>query len=73
MLTGMNTRRGIRRIVLATVWGLAVSTWSAIGHHLFGLPDFGLPAVIVTMAGILLWPSAKSAQRALLPHSAPAK
>jgi hypothetical protein len=52
----MQSKRWIRRGVLALVWGLAVSTWASIGHYLFGLPDIGPIAVITTVGGILAWP-----------------
>jgi hypothetical protein len=47
----------IRRFVLAGVWAFAASTWSSIGHHLFGLPDAGLLLVLAVAGVILLWPT----------------
>jgi len=47
----------IRRFVLAGVWAFAASTWSSIGHHLFGLPDAGLLLVLAVVGVILVWPT----------------
>jgi hypothetical protein len=52
----MQTKFWVRRIVLAVVWGLAVSTWASIAHFLLGMPDVGLPLVVATMAFVLLRP-----------------
>jgi hypothetical protein len=52
----MQTKFWVRRIVLAIVWGLAVSTWASIAHFLFGMPDVGLILVVATMAFVLLRP-----------------
>lgn len=49
----MNTRRILRTLTLALLWGMAASTWAAIGHHLLGLPDIGIPAVIAAVAAVL--------------------
>jgi hypothetical protein len=54
----VTTKRAFRKLTLSLLWGMAVSTWAAIGHYLFGLPDVGLPAVILAVAAIILWPSA---------------
>ena len=53
----MQTKFWVRRIVLAVVWGLAVSTWASIAHFLLGMPDVGFVLVIATMAFILLRPA----------------
>jgi hypothetical protein len=53
----MQTKFWIRRAVLAIVWGLGVSTWASIGHHLMGLPDVGLLLVIGAMALVLARPA----------------
>jgi len=45
-----------RRLTLAGVWALAMSTWGAIGHHLFGLPDAGPILALLVVAAILAWP-----------------
>jgi hypothetical protein len=45
-----------RRLILAGLWALAMSTWGSIGHHLFGLPDAGPILVLVVVAAILAWP-----------------
>jgi urea transporter len=60
----MQTRSWVRRTVLAIVWGLAVSTWASIGHHLFGMPDVGLPLVLATMIFIMLRPALRTSVRA---------
>ena len=53
----MQTKFWVRRVVLAVVWGLAVSTWASIAHHLAGMPDVGLMLVIVTMTFIMVRPA----------------
>ncbi|MEX0626508.1 MAG: hypothetical protein WD402_08185 [Chloroflexota bacterium] len=53
----MQTKFWVRRIVLAVVWGLAISTWAAIAHHLAGMPDVGLVLVIITMTFVMVRPS----------------
>lgn len=52
----VDTRQLFRKLTLALLWSVAVSTWIAIGHHLFGLPDVGLPGVVLTVITILVWP-----------------
>jgi hypothetical protein len=52
----MQKSRWIRRLLLATIWALAASTWASIGHHLGGLPDFGPILVIAVVVLILAWP-----------------
>ena len=52
----MQTKFWVRRIVLAVVWGLAVSTWASIAHFLLGMPDVGLPLVVAVMSYVLLRP-----------------
>jgi hypothetical protein len=52
----MHSRFWFRRLALAAVWGLATSTWTSIGHYLFGLPDIGLLAVGTVCALTLAWP-----------------
>jgi hypothetical protein len=61
----METKFWVRRVVLATVWGLAASTWASIGHHLMGLPDVGPLLVIGTVILILVLPAgrARTAER----------
>jgi hypothetical protein len=49
----------IRRAVLAAVWGLAISTWASIAHHLMGMPDIGPVLVIATVAFILVRPAGR--------------
>ena len=51
-------------MLLAVVWGLAVSTWASIAHHLAGLPDVGPILVLATMTFILVRP----AKRGSLPE-----
>jgi urea transporter len=60
----MQTKFWVRRTVLAIVWGLAVSTWASIGHHLFGMPDVGLPLVLATMTFIMVRPALRTSVRA---------
>jgi hypothetical protein len=45
---------------LAIVWGLAVSTWASIAHHLAGMPDVGLLLVLTTMAFIMVRPTRRA-------------
>jgi len=56
----MQTKYWVRRIALALVWGLAVSTWASIGHHLVGLPDVGPLLVIGTVVLILALPAGQT-------------
>lgn len=56
----MQTKFWIRRIVLAIVWGLAVSTWASIAHYLFGMPDAGLILVVGTIVFILVRPTQRA-------------
>lgn len=56
----MHTNVWVRRAVLAIVWGLAVSTWASIGHHLMGLPDVGPLLVVGTVAFILVRPMGRT-------------
>jgi hypothetical protein len=56
----MQTRFWVRRTVLAIVWGLAVSTWASIAHHLAGMPDIGLPLVLTTMTFIVVRPTRRT-------------
>jgi hypothetical protein len=53
----MQTKFWVRRIILAAVWGLAVSTWASIAHYLGGLPDIALILAVGTMAFILVRPA----------------
>jgi len=53
----MQTKFWVRRIILAVVWGLAVSTWASIAHYMGGVPDVGLILVVATMAFIILRPA----------------
>lgn len=66
----MQTKFWIRRAVLASVWGLAVSTWASISHHLMGLPDVGPLLVIGTVAFILARPLGRAKQHARTPNRA---
>jgi hypothetical protein len=59
----MDTKFWVRRTVLAIVWGLAVSTWASIGHHLAGMPDVGPLLVLGTVAFILLRPTSRASVR----------
>jgi hypothetical protein len=52
----MQTKFWVRRIILAVVWGVAVSTWASIAHHLAGMPDVGPILVVITMTFILVRP-----------------
>ena len=52
----MHTKFWIRRIILAIVWGVAVSTWASIAHHLAGMPDVGPILAVAAMTFILLRP-----------------
>lgn len=52
----MQTKFWVRRIILAVVWGLAVSTWASIAHYLGGMPDVGPILVVVTMTFVLVRP-----------------
>ena len=52
----MDTRHWLRLFGFAAVWALAVATWASIAHQLFGFPDLGLPAVILSVAIIAAWP-----------------
>jgi len=56
----MQTRFWVRRTVLAIVWGLAVSTWASIAHHLAGMPDIGLLLVLTTMTFIMVRPARRA-------------
>jgi hypothetical protein len=56
----MQTRFWVRRTVLATIWGLAVSTWASIAHHLAGMPDVGLLLVLTTMTFIMVRPARRA-------------
>ena len=49
----MQKRSWPRRLVMAAIWALAVSTWASIAHHLMGLPDVGPLLVVVAFAGVL--------------------
>jgi hypothetical protein len=60
----MQTKFWVRRVLLAVVWGLAVSTWASIAHHLAGMPDVGPILVLATMSFILVRP----AKRGSLPE-----
>lgn len=53
----MQTKFWVRRVLLAVVWGLAVSTWASIAHHLGGVPDVGLILVVTTMTFIMVRPT----------------
>ena len=53
----MHTKFWFRRIVLAIVWGLAISTWAAIAHYLVGLPDVGPVLALATMTFVMLRPA----------------
>ena len=52
----MKHRNWTRRLMLATVWAMAMSTWSSIGHHVFGLVDLGPVLTGLAAAVVLLWP-----------------
>ena len=56
----MHTKFWVRRIILAVVWGLAVSTWASIAHYLGGMPDVGPILVVATMAFIMLRPAKRA-------------
>jgi hypothetical protein len=56
----MHTKFWVRRTVLAIVWGLAVSTWASIAHHLAGMPDVGLLLVLTTMTFIMVRPTRRA-------------
>lgn len=45
-----------RRVLLAAVWAMAVSTWSSIAHYLGGAPDFGPMLTFGVAIVILAWP-----------------
>lgn len=66
----MQTKFWVRRAVLAIVWGLAVSTWASIGHHLVGLPDVGPLLVIGTVALVLARPAGRTRSQAQTPNQA---
>ena len=53
----MHTKFWVRRTLLAVVWGLAVSTWASIAHHLGGMPDIGPMLVLTTMTFIMVRPT----------------
>jgi hypothetical protein len=57
----MQTKFWVRRIILAVVWGLAVSTWASIAHYLGGLPDVGPILVVATIAFIIVRPARRVA------------
>jgi hypothetical protein len=63
----METKFWVRRLVLAIVWGLAVSTWASIGHHLMGMPDVGPLLVIATVILVLVLPARRTASRGRAP------
>ncbi|MDQ3689477.1 MAG: hypothetical protein M3406_05475 [Chloroflexota bacterium] len=52
----MKNRSWTRRLLVAGVWAMAMSTWGSIGHHLLGLIDFGPLLVAVSVAVVLAWP-----------------
>ena len=52
----MRNRRWGRRLLVAAIWAMAMSTWGSIGHHLLGLPDLGPLMVAVAVAVVLTWP-----------------
>lgn len=56
----MQTKFWVRRVVLAVVWGLAVSTWTSIAHHLAGMPDIGPLLVLTTMTFIMVRPTKRA-------------
>jgi hypothetical protein len=68
----MQTKYWVRRIVLAVVWGLAVSTWASIAHFLLGMPDVGLPLVVAVMSYVLLRPVVHVPRRHAGPKAADA-
>jgi hypothetical protein len=68
----MQTKFWVRRIVLAVVWGLAVSTWASIAHYLGGMPDVGLILVVATMAFIMLRPAKRVSATNRRPNAADA-
>jgi hypothetical protein len=53
----MHTKFWFRRVVLAIVWGLAISTWAAIAHYLVGLPDVGPALALATMTFVIVRPA----------------
>jgi hypothetical protein len=55
-ITGMKNRRWGRRLLVAGIWAMAMSTWSSIGHYLFGLVDLGLPLATAAVVAVLAWP-----------------
>lgn len=50
-----------RRIVLATIWLLALATWGGLLHGLLGVLDVGLVGGVLVAVGILLMPSRSAA------------
>jgi hypothetical protein len=69
----MQTKFWVRRIILAAVWGLAVSTWASIAHYLGGIPDVGPILVVATMAFIILRPARRVSVTERLPGGADSK
>lgn len=52
----MQTKFWVRRIMLAVVWGVAVSTWASIAHYLAGTPDVALVLAVITVTFIMVRP-----------------
>lgn len=65
----MQTKFWVRRIILAAVWSLAVSTWASIAHYLGGMPDVGPILVVATMAFIILRPARRVSVTDRLPSA----
>ena len=68
----MQTKFWVRRIILAVVWGLAVSTWASIAHYLGGMPDVGPILVVATMAFIMVRPATRVSATDRRPNAADA-
>jgi hypothetical protein len=53
----MHAKFWVRRTILAVVWGMALSTWASIAHHLAGMPDIGPMLVLTAMTLIMVRPT----------------
>lgn len=56
-MLGMKNRRWGRRLLIAGIWAMAMSTWGSIGHYVFGLADFGPVLTAMAVAMVLAWPA----------------
>lgn len=56
----MDSKRWGVRLAGAAVWGMAAITWGSIAHHLWGVPDVGLVAAILSAALVLALPLART-------------